>query len=222
VRVDASARSLRHGWLDAGVTGLQILVASEYPNAATLAPYAEAPVISTEEAAVAAPGAPRRNSAAGERADSATSQSLIRTEVRPRPRVWSSAVLGAGTASLALLVATLVRSATAPPVPPAPVATEETRAAAVAADVVKSASAQAADSFDAALDDGVADSAPGDAVRLAAEPLTSAASSAAAPAMASDAAPVVSPGSAAAPRGAPRVRAPAKQKAKAIRTEFGF
>ncbi|HKY41170.1 MAG TPA: serine/threonine-protein kinase [Polyangiaceae bacterium] len=33
VRVDASARSLRHGWLDGGVTGLQILVPSDPPSA---------------------------------------------------------------------------------------------------------------------------------------------------------------------------------------------
>jgi serine/threonine-protein kinase len=33
VRVDASSRSLRHGWLDGGVTGLQILVPSDPPSA---------------------------------------------------------------------------------------------------------------------------------------------------------------------------------------------
>jgi eukaryotic-like serine/threonine-protein kinase len=41
VRVDAAARSLRHGWLDAGITGLQIIVTSDAPDAldaATLPP----------------------------------------------------------------------------------------------------------------------------------------------------------------------------------------
>jgi hypothetical protein len=32
VRVDASARSLRHGWLESGLTGVQILIASDPPE----------------------------------------------------------------------------------------------------------------------------------------------------------------------------------------------
>jgi len=38
VRVDAASRSLKSGWLESGVTGLQILVASEPPDAVTLVP----------------------------------------------------------------------------------------------------------------------------------------------------------------------------------------
>ena len=45
IRVDASARSLRHGWLDGGLTGLQILVASEPPEARTLPPRAAAEAV---------------------------------------------------------------------------------------------------------------------------------------------------------------------------------
>jgi serine/threonine protein kinase len=35
VRVDASARSLRHGWLESGLTGVQILIASDPPEPPT-------------------------------------------------------------------------------------------------------------------------------------------------------------------------------------------
>jgi eukaryotic-like serine/threonine-protein kinase len=46
VRVDAAARSLRHGWLEGRVTGLQILVPSEPPDDATPPPTANMEVIS--------------------------------------------------------------------------------------------------------------------------------------------------------------------------------
>jgi serine/threonine-protein kinase len=40
VRVDAAARSLKHGWLEGGVTGVQILVASDLPNSPSTWPPA--------------------------------------------------------------------------------------------------------------------------------------------------------------------------------------
>jgi serine/threonine-protein kinase len=42
VRVDAASRSLKHGWLEGGITGLQILVASEPPGASTWPPAGRA------------------------------------------------------------------------------------------------------------------------------------------------------------------------------------
>jgi len=64
VQVDAAGRSLKHAWLDGGLTGVQILVPSETPDAV------ERPTLPPE--AVPAPAPP--------------SSSLARTVVRPRRR----------------------------------------------------------------------------------------------------------------------------------------
>jgi serine/threonine-protein kinase len=46
VRVDAASRSLKHDWLESGVTGLQILVTSEAPGAQSEPPQARVELIS--------------------------------------------------------------------------------------------------------------------------------------------------------------------------------
>jgi serine/threonine protein kinase len=46
VRVDAASRSIKHDWLESGVTGLQILVTSEAPDARSAAPQRPVELIS--------------------------------------------------------------------------------------------------------------------------------------------------------------------------------
>ncbi len=133
VRVDAASRSLRHGWLESGVTGLQILVTSEPPDAPTLPP----PVIALEGAV---PSAALSNL----QVDIPTlSGSLTRPIPRPRQRrPWLTGILvGVVVAAvLSLVVIQIGRRSgqhTAPDNPPrAALAPEEHQAPAVAEGVV--------------------------------------------------------------------------------------
>jgi serine/threonine-protein kinase len=88
VRVDAAGRSLKHGWLDGTITGVQILVTSNRPDPDTLPPPH---ALEIKEAAAARAGA-----------------ELARTQVRPRRRarrfpVWPLA-FAACTAGALLFV----------------------------------------------------------------------------------------------------------------------
>jgi eukaryotic-like serine/threonine-protein kinase len=67
VRVDAAGRSLRHAWLDGTITGVQILVPSEYPSQTPTLP----PVVVNEPMAEPSPREPLPSS-------------LAKTQVRPR------------------------------------------------------------------------------------------------------------------------------------------
>jgi eukaryotic-like serine/threonine-protein kinase len=61
VRVDAASRSLRHGWFDGELTGLQILVASGPPDARSLRPALTTTLVDgTARAPAAGDGAPAR------------------------------------------------------------------------------------------------------------------------------------------------------------------
>jgi hypothetical protein len=96
VRFDAAARSLKHDWLERGVTGLQILVTSEAPDAQALAAESGA-------ALVAAP----------QRLPSPRNARNAATVLRPRRRSWLPALLGlALAASAALLFFALFRPST--------------------------------------------------------------------------------------------------------------
>jgi serine/threonine-protein kinase len=83
VRVDAASRSLRHGWLDGNVTGLQILVPSDPPSA----PPAARPAIEPPTDSSVDPGP------------------LSRTHLRPKQGPASPALVGAAALlGLALLL----------------------------------------------------------------------------------------------------------------------
>jgi len=119
VRVDAASRSLKHDWLESGVTGLQILVTSEAPDAQTLPP---GPVVEVVTAPQVSP-----SPTSGRNAPTAISR-------RPRSRLPVAALLGmALVASAALLLFTLFR-----PHSPATAATEKRRPAVVSPDVAVS------------------------------------------------------------------------------------
>jgi serine/threonine-protein kinase len=74
VRVDAAARSIKHDWLESGVTGLQILVASESPAAGTSSPPLEVVPV------VHAP----------------TIEAVWRRDVRSRRKSWRLALVSLG------------------------------------------------------------------------------------------------------------------------------
>ena len=94
VRVDAASRSLKHDWLESGVTGLQILVTSEAPDAQTLPP---GPIVELVAAPQVSP--------------SPTSGRNAPTLIKRRPRSWLPALVGfAVVAAAALLVFTLLWS----------------------------------------------------------------------------------------------------------------
>jgi eukaryotic-like serine/threonine-protein kinase len=79
VRVDAAGRSLRHAWLDGAITGVQVLIDSEFP--ANEAPTLPPPPSSGGEAATS----PRE----------ALSSTFAKTEVRPRRGRRARVVLSA-------------------------------------------------------------------------------------------------------------------------------
>jgi eukaryotic-like serine/threonine-protein kinase len=81
VRVDASSRSLRHGWLDGAVTGLQILVPSDPPSAP---PEAAKSVAASGPHSSDDPGA------------------LSRTHLRPKKSRLAPALVAIGVLSVAL------------------------------------------------------------------------------------------------------------------------
>lgn len=86
VQVDAAGRSLKHAWLDGGLTGVQILVPSETPGAL------ETPTLPPEALPSLAP----------------PSSSLARTQVRPRRRrsrvmPWLAASCAAAVVGFALV-----------------------------------------------------------------------------------------------------------------------
>ena len=117
VRVDAASRSLKHDWLESGVTGLQILVTSEAPDAQSRPP---GPLVEL----VAAP----------QDLPSPTSGRNAPTVIKPRPKSWLPAWVGiALVASAALLLFVLLRARR-----PATVAAEVRGPAVVSADVVVS------------------------------------------------------------------------------------
>jgi eukaryotic-like serine/threonine-protein kinase len=117
VRVDAASRSLKHDWLESGVTGLQILVTSEAPDAHTL------PAGAAVELVAAAKVSP-----------SPTSGRNAPTLIKRRRRSWLPALVGfAVVAAAALLVFTLLWSRS-----PAPAAAEVRRQAVVSPHVVVS------------------------------------------------------------------------------------
>lgn len=117
VRVDAAARSLKHDWLESGVTGLQILVTSEAPDARSEPPRPLGELL-------AAPVSP--------------SPTVVTTQIArrsPRKKTWLLPVMGlllavAGFASFSFLKAHLRLRA----------ASEQQRHAAVSPKVVTSAS----------------------------------------------------------------------------------
>jgi serine/threonine protein kinase len=121
VRVDASARSLRHGWLDGGLTGLQILVSSDPPDPPTLPP---APLLVVKDSALLA-------------------STVVRVRAHPRQR-WRFGVLlaavAAGVCGAALVFAWLriVRAPQSPSVgkPSVSAGAEVSRPAAVSGAVV--------------------------------------------------------------------------------------
>ena len=76
VRVDAAARSIKHDWLESGVTGLQILVTSEAPGAPTARP----PVEVVPVPVVHAP----------------TIEAVWRRDVRSRRKSWRLALISLG------------------------------------------------------------------------------------------------------------------------------
>lgn len=88
VRVDASSRSLRHGWLDGGVTGLQILVPSDPPSA----PPAAAASIEVTSRSVEA-SSPNSSDDPG---------ALSRTHLRPRKSRLAPALVAIAALGIAL------------------------------------------------------------------------------------------------------------------------
>jgi eukaryotic-like serine/threonine-protein kinase len=112
VRVDAAARSIKHDWLEGGVTGLQILVASELPGAPTVPP--------AEELAVPVVHAP-------------TLEAVWRRDVRARRKSWRLALVGVGLVAAGALGFLLFRQRLLRPL------AENHRAAAVSPKVVVSA-----------------------------------------------------------------------------------
>jgi eukaryotic-like serine/threonine-protein kinase len=117
VRVDAASRSLRHGWLEGRVTGLQILVPSEPPNDATPPPTANVEVIS------------------GPLPPSPTAAMQVRGHEKARKSARLVIIVGLAAVAAALLF--FVRSRSVSSIHPA---AEERGLAAVSAPVVPSAS----------------------------------------------------------------------------------
>jgi serine/threonine-protein kinase len=207
VRVDAAARSLKHGWLEGGITGLQILVNSEHPDPPTwppeAMPSAARPVDSSVE-----PGA------------------LARTQVRPtRKRFPKGAVafFAVSMLGLGLALAWSQRGRLLPQAPQTPLKSAAQLSTVPLAEVP---AVQAVPS--AAMPEPASPS----AVPEAAQP----AASASAPSAAVSGSPVASPrgqragtarksapAAAARASAAPSPAAPARPRgAKAANTEFGF
>jgi len=91
VRVDAAARSIKHDWLESGVTGLQILVASDMPSAMPSVEVLSVPVVPTP-----------------------TIEAVWRREVRSRRKSWHVAL---GLGFLAVGAAAVVWLQPHPPTP---------------------------------------------------------------------------------------------------------
>jgi serine/threonine-protein kinase len=91
VRVDAASRSLKHDWLESGVTGLQILVPSEAPETPDMletGQHMASPPVVVEVPTLAKSSAP----------------ALAATVVRPRQRSLLPALTGVALASAGLLI----------------------------------------------------------------------------------------------------------------------
>jgi eukaryotic-like serine/threonine-protein kinase len=192
VRVDAAARSIKHDWLESGVTGLQILVTSDSPAAGTPPPPVE--VLSVP--VVHAP----------------TIEAVWRRDVRARRKSWRLALLTLGLVAAGALGFLLFRQRAGAAF------AEDQRRAAVSAKVVVSAppapvSAVAAAPVVAAPAVAPSAAAPA-APSTVAEPLT------ASPQAAKPRAAGRAPGSSAsASRVTPPRQASPR---KALNTEFGF
>jgi serine/threonine-protein kinase len=89
VRVDAAARSLKYGWLEGGITGLQILVASDAPGASSWPPPGRAKLEPEPEPDSSIEPAP-----------------LARTQMRPTSKGFSkqAALLGSLVLATGLLL----------------------------------------------------------------------------------------------------------------------
>ena len=116
VRVDAASRSLKHDWLESGVTGLQILVASEAPDARSAAPQRPVELISV-------PVSP-----------SPTVEEATISARRPQKKLWLLTLMGLVLASAGFLTFSALRSRLR-----APPRAEERSTAAVSSKVVASA-----------------------------------------------------------------------------------
>jgi eukaryotic-like serine/threonine-protein kinase len=91
VRVDAASRSLKHDWLESGVTGLQILVHSEAPDARSEAPP---PIVEPSSGPVL---------------PSPTLEATQITRRTPRKKAWPLALMGLVLASTGLLTFVFLR-----------------------------------------------------------------------------------------------------------------
>jgi serine/threonine protein kinase len=85
VRVDAAARSLKHGWLEGGITGLQILVSSDAPGASTWPPAGGAKLEPEPDSSI-------------------EPEPLARTEVRPTSKGFTNQAALLGSLVLASVV----------------------------------------------------------------------------------------------------------------------
>jgi len=99
VRVDAASRSLKHDWLESGVTGLEILVPSDAPDQGM--PGSSAPV--ELNAALNLP--------------SPTADRSAPTVLKPRAKPWAPALTGFALAATSLLLFGLLRPRGSAPAP---------------------------------------------------------------------------------------------------------
>ncbi len=203
VRVDAASRSIKHDWLDSGVTGLQILVGSEAPE--TLAPPSKPSV-----EVISVPNLP-----------SPTLLAAVPATPAPGRAAWPLALLLAALVGTGALGFTLLRPGSAA----RPVAATKAAAPAMASPPIAEERVLGAVSSLVSVPAVTAES----PTKAPSVPLTAASSSAAAEAAkpaASSPVPSAARASSRAPRSSPSAtRATSPRQAtprKGLNTEFGF